>query len=883
MYSKLILFSLTIVALVTLGSCGDLTEKNVIEREMDGTQFSVNCELDMNRFAKILNENIAPQIRCLGENLNLFIKVVKSEKPGYLSRAQLEKYLANHRPDVKPEVITGLKSIFDIGHLITGEDSGFISQSTIDKVIKFGLIFNQEAALNFGPIFQNESPVTYALHQNHRERVSSATKSILQSLRSVFNPNRNGETHSLNIISLLESFTNESNRDVIDKAKKILFAKKILVGGENEIMTHHELDKLILNFDRLLLIGLDVVRYKFIILKQESILQLLKKDVGDFYDIITQGPLNDRDDEVILSVDDAVEATELFIENEDLQIQKFRNLFGEVKKIMMGGNDEVIKGVELKTIFNEAKKILQTGTVFHRIYEKFKAQLDNPSPVEETIDFDEFRHTYPEYQEELQFFERIAKKYRFMKGEFLAPYYTRGSKRNPDAFFEIYLLEYAIKKVFMTYGSPSPNAGAVGGFSIDKDQMRKVLQKFQNELIELDLIIPGMGNKTADNISLLGTLFQYQSDDNKVMDVNELTEFGESLISSMNIAGDIHDYLKEQNCTLDAFGRVDPDCFRNNFWKGFCTYYRSYFPLLAADFKFPAKCENIEANENYTSFLMTSVQAARTCNNYTDGNKEEIFFSKGDLMSIILVIMHAETTVLRWDTNKNNIMDPSEVNNAYDIYSPALDGFLENKSSIIKKLKKQIYQYLIKYEKIPDDKNFGSIWSFVKFLLSFNKEAPASRKTIVSVLKVIGDETEKLEPSEFDCNLLRDPDNIPRSANNPNSLFSSKLARKLPSTVSSSDLDESQLQQSLGETINFLNSFSSKEKEFLKLEISSVVDDISSGDITKLKHLKDSNLKDVLKVVLKNKGQMAAIREFFTEGSDLQKASLAVSMILLSE
>ena len=141
-----------LVMMLALSGCGDLLGTKVTKQELSGSQFEVNCQLDMNKFSEIMNQNISSQIRCLGENLNLFVRIVKSGKPGYLSRVQLEKYLADFRPDVKPEVIKALGSVFNLGHLITGEDPNFISKETIDKVINFALIFNQEAALNFGPI-----------------------------------------------------------------------------------------------------------------------------------------------------------------------------------------------------------------------------------------------------------------------------------------------------------------------------------------------------------------------------------------------------------------------------------------------------------------------------------------------------------------------------------------------------------------------------------------------------------------------------------------------------------------------------------------------------------------------------------------------------------
>jgi hypothetical protein len=860
MYSNLKILFLFLVLSLSLQGCGDLMGNKVVKRGLDGTQFSVECALDVGKFSLILEENISSQIRCLGDSLNLFVKVVKSEKPGYLSRVQLEKYLAEFRPDVKPEMIRGLKSVFDIGHLITGEDPDFISKQTIDKVINFALIFNQEAALNFGPIFQNESPVTYALHQNHRDRVSGANKAIIQALRTIFNPDRRGEVHKLNIIRLLESFSTEENREGIESAKKVLFLKKVLFGGESEVITHSELEKVILNFDHMLLIGLDIVRYKYIILKQESILQLLKRDINDLYDMVTQGSLNNRDTEVLFTVQEAIDAAKVFIEKEKFDVDKFKNLIAEVKKIVMKGNTLDVKGIELKNLFVHAKSLLQTGTVFHRIYDKFKAQLDSTRPVEETIDFDEYRHTYPEHQAELDQFERITKKYRFMRGEFLSPYYVVGSKRNADAIVEIAMLEYVIKLVFQTYGSPSPNNDAVGGFSIDKAQMRKVLKKFENELIELDLVIPGRVITTSDNISLLGTLFQYQSDKNKVMDVNEATEFGVSLIGSINISADLYDYFKSQKCTLDKFDRFDPACVRANFWKGFCTYYKGYYPLMFQSMNAPKKCEDFQPSTENKLFLDKSISAARTCNFYTDGNKEEIHYSRGDLMSVVLALMHAETTVLRWDVNNNNIMDPDEVDKAYEIYSPALDGFLEGKSAIIKKLKKQIFQYLIKYEQIPDEKDFGSLWKFVKFLLSFKKEVPATRKTIVSVLNVIGEQNKKMpDADQFNCNLLRDPESIPREREliGSDNVLISRMSSKEMSQYSDTGSDFNTFSQKA----SIVKSYTKEDKELLKSELRLLTEDVEAGLVTRIEQIRHPNLKNLFIYVAGNKSLKAGLEE----------------------
>jgi hypothetical protein len=86
----------------------------------------------------------------------------------------------------------------------------------------------------------------------------------------------------------------------------------------------------------------------------------------------------------------------------------------------------------------------------------------------------------------------------------------------------------------------------------------------------------------------------------------------------------------------------------------------------------------------------------------------------------------------------------------------------------VKLLKKQIYQFLIKYREIPSADN---LWKFLKFLVG-NKKAPADRTTIGTILAVISEESAKKTPEEerFDCDTLRDP-------TKPNASTSTSLAK----------------------------------------------------------------------------------------------------------
>jgi hypothetical protein len=134
-------------------------------------------------------------------------------------------------------------------------------------------------------------------------------------------------------------------------------------------------------------------------------------------------------------------------------------------------------------------------------------------------------------------------------------------------------------------------------------------------------------------------------------------------------------------------------------------------------------------------------------------------------------------------------MDSAEVMDAYNIYSPALDGFLEKMPSIIKKLKKQIYQYMVKYEQVPDEKEFSSIWKFVKFLLSFDKGATANRKTIASLLVTIGEQGTQ---STFKCECLKDPTTLQTCQERGSSSVASEASVPVPVLLTRSDIAKAQ-------------------------------------------------------------------------------------------
>ena len=800
-----------LTSLIFISGCSDFFQKDVVDKSLESNKFKANCELNVDEFALILEEPIGEAIDCLGKNLKLFMKSVESKKPGYLSRFALISYIKKNRQDIKPEVLKTLQSVFDLNFLVYGEDRDFISEANVDALVDVAKVFNEKASTNFKPIFMDNNSLDYDNYRVQRDqRVKPAAVIVSSALGKIFRPDRKGRIDTINLSELIDAFTTENNQASMANVKKMLFAKKIILGGDKNIMTHIEFGHLVENFSSYVLLALDGIRYKDIRLDQESTINFLNSDLELLNSLIFNSNMPNRNGEVLFSLQDALDAVEIFLGHDsNLHLSKYTDLIKEAKLVLMDGEPEIVTGADLRRLFSHGLTLLKTGTYFHRFWATERILLDARPGRPITYDFKNLYDLFKSEKLRVDDFVRILKKYRFLRGENISAFYTDVYMRNPDGVFEVAVYEYGLTLLMKKFGCPNNTLGGtvvcdgkpvLNGVYMKTEHVVNLVQKLKKVLIEAQMILPGREVKTAETISLLGQLFQYQSDENKVFDVNEATEFGISLFTSMDVANDINDHFidlsKKNECEMDKFGRVSPVCFRKHFFEGVCLNYPDQFPKLfsslgATVYETDPNRPNIKklvcripSDAPNLAYLDRSVKAARSCNVYPNTD-EEIFFNKGDTMSVFLAMMHIETTILRWDTRQhNNVMDPAEVMDAYSIYSPALDGFLEKMPNIIKKLKKQIFQYMVKYEKVPDEKDFSSLWKFAKFLLSFNKDAPANRKTIASILVTIG---EQGTPSAFDCSLLRDPDHIPEDYDPSRMAVTSSAVRPTSMSLTRSD------------------------------------------------------------------------------------------------
>jgi hypothetical protein len=222
------------------------------------------------------------------------------------------------------------------------------------------------------------------------------------------------------------------------------------------------------------------------------------------------------------------------------------------------------------------------------------------------------------------------------------------------------------------------------------------------------------------------------------MEVPEFTEFLMGLLTAVEIKDFFTDTMVNLcESELDEYSRISPPCFRRNFLNvmetiipgdgrsiaDYMPFMHQYIKKLVS--KLPEGAP-ITDSPGFLKFMIETESFTRTCMYYDKNGKDEVFikaYKKTYIGALIALVKE-------------------KVGSEY----------------IAKRLAKPIFQYLVKYGKIPDTGSIKGGFNFLRFLAGKNKNAPISRTTISTMLKTIGNQSDNAEAHPYKCEeCLRDP------------------------------------------------------------------------------------------------------------------------------
>ena len=749
---KKIIYFLTF--LLVFSSCSDMSEKTV-EKETTPKEFAV-CDSDPEIISKIMTLKITNELTCLESNLELFIQVVDgvNTKKGYLSQTDLMLFLKNNFNSLDDSQLDAISALFDLNSLILGDDKEYISSSNVKKLIVLMKNFNSLMVdNNIYDFFSTENKIDFYDHNQGKIVIDKAFSELSQKvLATITDKNR-----SLDILELIKKLRNNDNKEILDHVTKMLFVKKVLIGGSKNFVTTSEIKKLLTMLGGIARVSFDFINVPYTNTKSfedEKMVRSLREGVEFTIDKLD---LNSRGSEIVFEYNDIKYVVDEFFPDFSI-FTRYKDSFLKSKNVFMGNNSEYFTAKELFNLLGDkVYKNLNQGVFFYRTYNTNKNIMNSTSSINSNIPKVLIRT--PQDRQSLKNYNRISQKYMFFKGSEYAPVFDRTYVRNARGMFEIAVYEDLITEFFKVYGTK--RSGTVNGYILTLEQLQDFMEDFKDLFEGEGFILPGRARSTAETITLMTSLFHSQSDGTGELEVNEFVEFSITMFSSLNLANTMSDELNKI-CPLDYKGRYYADCFRHNILNVLDLPVNK--SQKVSDFvpKLKSYLSNLSLNER-NDYLSSTAQFSRTCFKFSDGSEVPMDF--GDGIVTWAGLLTIEQAIARFDKNKTNILEPSEVNDVYRIYKSAIIAMLPYK--FLEKYAEDFFRYIVKYSKVPEVPEINGFsdffsalsegWDFVKFTFKSDKEkeASADRATFASVLKIIKANSPSSLEDDFDCDILK--------------------------------------------------------------------------------------------------------------------------------
>lgn len=734
-------FKSTLLLLVlsfVLTSCGDVFMKKSEDNGNEMQQFAT-CAPDPQALSGIFTQNVKSDLLCLEKNLNLFIEVVRTDRPGNLSLKELKIYIKKNIEDVDSSVLEALSGIFDLNSLIFGDDKEYINKGNVRKLTQLLIDINKAIVDNkvYHYYTTSETAVPYAEHNRRKAKVYTALTYVAERLQQEFKKNGN----VINLISFLEKFKSLDNNIILQNCTDLLFFKRMFLGGDEEVLTSYELKRLagmLPDFGKVVFDIAHIGDVEHSEHQDEEVLLTIREDAAT---IVRNLYYKGQDYVNVMTLQDIWNTVAMF-SPEHLKYKKYTNSILKLKAALLENSTPSFNSNELMILFNEiALNNLDKAAFFYRMYAYNSDVLSGGDQI--TTDLPALISIEKAEESFKDDFNRIIKSYRFFKGKEFSASFNNFIKRNPLGMVEVAVLEDMVKRLFAVYGDPKPTA--LGGYRVTQTQLENMMMEYKDFLEGEGITDPGRTRNTAETITLMTSLFQSQSDGDTDIEVNEMVEFAVELMSSTQVSKIADKYFRTRCPEVDDKGRYSPECFRDNF-VGMLEEEKNGKKVGEHLGKLRKYVNN--PSTNVSEYLQISEVFTRSCTLFDDGTP--VPMDEDELFLLLSGMMAVEQTIIRYDTNNDNILQGLEVEKAFPVYESAIRALLPD---LVKGVAKKVFHYMIKNEKIPGT---AAVMAMVANPFPPNwKKVNATRKTLAIILKTLSEESPANEANPFPCETLR--------------------------------------------------------------------------------------------------------------------------------
>jgi len=252
-----------LIAVFVLAGCGYFTDEPVENTDTYRAERLQNtCKLEASAFAHLFDQIVEQQINCLEENLENFTKYVRRQNKDSISDTELKSFVKRFFPKEAEKINKSLGLLFDLNSIILNDETNSISNRNIKRLSQLLRVFNREAVTIFDLIKklkEEKERDFWSIRAQVNLSFGKLQDIILSMVDSEVTSNR------VPPVLNLEAFVKKI-REVLPDASfsdltldLILNAKRLVVGGEKEILTYNEVKNFTFKIQRVLSVAFDVM------------------------------------------------------------------------------------------------------------------------------------------------------------------------------------------------------------------------------------------------------------------------------------------------------------------------------------------------------------------------------------------------------------------------------------------------------------------------------------------------------------------------------------------------------------------------------------------------------------------------------------------------
>lgn len=702
--SRLINLSAIIMCLFVT-SCGYVSDKPVQNADVYKTDELQTCKIDLSKLSDIFKENQKDQIKCLQENFVQFTKYVRSKHPGAVTEAELGIFVKRFFEGQSDSIIKGLSLIFQLNMILLKDEADRISHNNISPLFELLIQVNQEAVVLTNILKSMDEDKNQQKFWELRKKFNESTARFATGAVGIIEKSP-GLAQKLNIRDFIIDMSKKIGDGQIDNETidSFIFFKKLLVGGEEEVVTTDELKTIIGKLPKILGLVFDVYYVKGENFKSET-------DEMRFYLIAVRNIYHlikfNQDDFELLNSDQLVKVAEKFLKNYD--VESFKPSIEALKARFIGGKKDSVTLKDVDTTLVIIHDFFEKVYFNHVTYDepvnnyllaKPHALTNADLPLKALPGYDLFTEKGRLNQLHTSFND-TAVNFRYFRDKASgSALYATNISRNKDGFIEVNISKWLAWKLLKAYGHTDPQ----GQMQISMDEFAKFLLDSKPLLEEFKLWSPNF-QTFSRNAVLLADLFQQQSNGDQKININEATEYIGMLLTAVEVSGKFSTNLTRL-CD-PGINSDDPvyetSCFNENFYDVILNKlgYRKSFPRLGMYYDSVSRKESLDYLKGVEGFAR-------------DNNAPGVPVNRRDATLILGAMVNIETTFIRFDKNRDNVIDYNELSEAFFTYRSSIIELAGLKKEQ-EKYAKGIFLYMASKMEIPKTGTWTTDASFAAF------------------------------------------------------------------------------------------------------------------------------------------------------------------------